>query len=81
MEECSRKGLSAGEEFNPRLPQKLSAITEQEIENFVPEEYWNIGALLSKDDGRTFPAKFNGLINKKLELKNKEDVDRVLTRH
>ncbi|NLM10726.1 MAG: type I DNA topoisomerase [Clostridiaceae bacterium] len=71
-----RKGLSAGRVQS--VATKIICDREQEIENFVPEEYWNIGALLSKDDGSTFSAKFNGLINKKLELKNKEDVDRVL---
>lgn len=71
-----RKGLSAGRVQS--VAAKIICDREREIENFVPEEYWNIEALISKDDGSTFSAKFSGLIGKKLELKNREDVDRVL---
>lgn len=71
-----RKGLSAGRVQS--VATKIICDREQEIENFVAEEYWNIQALLSKDDGRSFSAKFNGLLNKKLELKSEEDVKNVL---
>jgi len=71
-----KKGLSAGRVQSVAI--KIICDREQEIENFIPEEYWNIEALLRKDDGRTFSAKFNGLINEKFELKNQEDVEKVL---
>lgn len=71
-----RKGLSAGRVQS--VATKIICDREHEIDNFVAEEYWNIQALLSKDDGRSFSAKFNGLLNKKLELKSEEDVKNVL---
>lgn len=71
-----RKGLSAGRVQS--VATKIICDREEEIENFIPEEYWDIKAVLSKDDGKTFSAKFSGLLNKKVELKNKEDVDKVL---
>jgi len=71
-----KKGLSAGRVQSVAI--KIICDREKEIENFVPEEYWNIEALLSKDDGRTFTAKFSGFLNGKFELKNREDVDKVL---
>lgn len=71
-----RKGLSAGRVQSVAI--KIICDRENEIENFTPEEYWNIEAILRKDNGKTFSAKFSGLINEKLELKNKEDVDKVL---
>ena len=71
-----KKGLSAGRVQSVAI--KIICDREKEIENFVPEEYWNVEALLSKDDGRTFTAKFSGFLNGKFELKNREDVDKVL---
>lgn len=71
-----KKGLSAGRVQSVAI--KIICDREKEIENFVPEEYWNVEALLSKNDGRTFTAKFSGFLNGKFELKNREDVDKVL---
>lgn len=76
-----KKGLSAGRVQSVAI--KIICDREREIENFVPEEYWNIEALLSKDDGSTFTAKLSGLINEKdvnekIELRTREDVDNVL---
>lgn len=74
-----RKGLSAGRVQSVAV--KLICDREEEIKNFKPEEYWSIKAELNKDK-ETFIANFYGEYIKgketKIELKNKEEVDRVL---
>lgn len=73
-----KKGLSAGRVQSVAV--RLICDREEEIENFVPEEYWTIIANLTKKGSKsTIKAKFHGIGNKKLELKNKEQVDEILT--
>ena len=72
-----KKGLSAGRVQSVAV--KLIVDRENEIENFIPEEYWNIDAILSKiSDKKSFTAKFYGKNNKKVELHSKEEVDALL---
>ncbi len=72
-----RRGLSAGRVQSVAV--KLIVDREEEIEKFIPEEYWNIYASLSeKKNGKTFEAKFYGKNNKKLELHKKEEVDEII---
>ena len=72
-----KKGLSAGRVQSVAV--KLIVDRENEIENFIPEEYWNIDAILSKiSDKKSFTAKFYGKDNKKIELHSKEEVDALL---
>ncbi len=71
-----RKGLSAGRVQSVAV--KLIVDRENEIENFIPEEYWNIYAILSNKEKKEFEAQLYGKENKKIELKNKEEVDNVL---
>ncbi len=72
-----KKGLSAGRVQSVAV--KLIVDRENEIENFVPEEYWNIEAELSKKNNKkSFVAKFYGKNDKKLELHSKEEVDTIL---
>lgn len=72
-----RKGLSAGRVQS--LAVKLIVDREEEIENFIPEEYWNIYAKLSDKETKTpFEAKFVGKNGKKVELKNSEQVNGIL---
>ena len=72
-----RRGLSAGRVQSVAV--KLIVDREEEIENFVPEEYWNIYAILLDDKtNKTFEAKFYGKNNKKLELHKKEEVDEII---
>ena len=52
-----KRGLSAGRVQSVAV--KLIVDRENEIEKFIPEEYWNIIATLSKDDEK-FIAKFYG---------------------
>ena len=72
-----QKGLSAGRVQSVAV--RLIVEREEEIENFIPEEYWNIYAnLRTKKAKNTFEAKFYGQNDKKIELHSKEDVDKVL---
>ena len=72
-----RKGLSAGRVQSVAV--KLIADREEEIENFIPEEYWNIYAKLQdKKAKKEFEAKFYGENGTKLELYKKEEVDLLL---
>lgn len=71
-----RKGLSAGRVQS--VATKMICDRESEIEGFIPEEFWRLEAVLKKSDGKTFISKFYGLKNKKIELRQKEEVDRIL---
>ena len=72
-----RRGLSAGRVQSVAV--KLIVDREEEIEAFVPEEYWNIYAhLLDEKSKKAFEAKFYGKNNKKQELHTKEEVDEIL---
>ena len=72
-----RRGLSAGRVQSVAV--KLIVDREEEIENFIPEEYWNIYAKLSDlKTKKVFDATFYGKNNKKLELHSKEDVEKIL---
>jgi DNA topoisomerase-1 len=71
-----KKGLSAGRVQSVVL--KMICDREEEIENFVPEEYWTLEALLKSEKGH-FTARYNAGDNGKKELKTKEDVDKILS--
>ncbi len=70
-----RRGLSAGRVQSVAV--KLIVDREEEIEKFIPEEYWNVIAQLSKKK-ETLDAKLYGKNNKKIELHSKEEVDNIL---
>ena len=73
-----KRGLSAGRVQSVVV--KLICDREEEIGNFIPEEYWNIYAnLLAEGAKRTFEAKFYGKNDKKVELSNKEQVDKIIS--
>ena len=76
-----KKGLSAGRVQS--VVTRLICDREEEIEAFVPKEYWSIEALLQKQDEKPlkkneFTAKFYGSKSKKMVLNNKEEADKVL---
>ncbi|MEG2597334.1 MAG: type I DNA topoisomerase, partial [Oscillospiraceae bacterium] len=72
-----RPGLSAGRVQSVTV--RIIVDRENEIRNFVAEEYWSIDAkLLAKSSKKAFPAKFYGKNGKKIELKTKEETDEVL---
>ena len=72
-----RRGLSAGRVQSVAV--KLIVDRENEIEKFIPEEYWNIYANL--EDIKTkkeFEAHFYGKDGKKLEIHSNDEVQAVL---
>lgn len=73
------KGLSAGRVQS--VTTKIICEREKEINDFIPEEYWSIDASLSKSNKR-FDAKYfgskDGAKIVKADLKNKEDVQKIL---
>ena len=72
-----KPGLSAGRVQSVAV--KLIVDRENEIRNFIPEEYWNIYAkLLDEKSKKEFEARFYGKSGKKLELHKKEEVDEIL---
>lgn len=72
-----KRGLSAGRVQSVAV--KLIVDRENEIEKFIPEEYWNIYAdLKDNKTKKEFQAKFYGKDGKKQEIKNKEEVDEIL---
>ena len=72
-----RRGLSAGRVQS--IAVELIVDREEEIKNFIPQEYWNIYVqLLDEKSKKTFEAKFYGKNGKKQEIHNKEDVDEIL---
>ena len=68
--------LSAGRVQSVTL--KLIVDREEAIQNFVPVEYWNITAELSKNNQK-FKADLIQYQDKKLEVNNKEEVDKILS--
>ena len=72
-----RRGLSAGRVQSVAV--KLIVDREEEIEKFIPEEYWNVYVkLLDEKSKKIFEAKFYGKDNKKIDIHNKEQVDEIL---
>lgn len=74
------KGLSAGRVQSVAL--RLIAEREAEIRSFKPAEYWELAAfLLKKGSGESVEArlaKISGKTLDQLDLKNKEEVDKIL---
>ena len=72
-----KRGLSAGRVQSVAV--KLIVEREEEIEKFIPEEYWNINLKASDKKTKTiFNCKFIGKDGKKIELHSKEEVDTIL---
>jgi len=70
-----KKGLSAGRVQSVAV--KLIYDRENEINAFIPEEYWSITAHLLKESS-AFEAKFHSLNGEKKELSSEADVKEVL---
>ncbi len=71
-----RRGLSAGRVQS--VATRMVVDRENEIKNFVPEEYWHLDAVLSVDGKGSFTARYYGTGDKKTELKNEEQVQRII---
>ncbi|OGX60924.1 MAG: DNA topoisomerase I [Paenibacillus sp. RIFOXYA1_FULL_44_5] len=71
-----KKGLSAGRVQSVAV--KIIMDRENEINEFVPEEYWTITLNLSVN-GKEFEAKFYGVKGEKRELHNEEEVQQIMS--
>ncbi len=72
-----KRGLSAGRVQSVAV--KLIVEREEEIEAFIPEEYWNINLKVSDKKTKTkFDCKFIGKNGEKIELHTKDEVDKIL---
>ncbi len=66
--------LSAGRVQSVAL--RMICEREEEIEAFVPKEYWSIHTIMDKD-GKLFEAEVNKFKNKKLEINNEEEANKI----
>ncbi len=72
-----KRGLSAGRVQSVAV--KLIVDRENEIEQFIPEEYWNLYAdFKDTKSKKEFQAKFYGKDGKKQEVHSQEEVDKIL---
>ena len=72
-----KRGLSAGRVQS--IAVKLIVDREEEIQNFIPEEYWNIYATLTEPESKKdFVATFYGKGSKKLEIHTEDEVKEIL---
>jgi DNA topoisomerase-1 len=71
-----KKGLSAGRVQSVAL--SLICDREEEIENFIPTEYWTIDAVLKNAKGKPIKVKLHSKGKNKVELSSEEDVKAVL---
>lgn len=71
-----KKRLSAGRVQSVAL--RIICDREEEINSFIPQEYWTIEAELSNAEKKFFTAKFYGIENEKLELHKQEEVDEIV---
>ena len=70
-----RRGLSAGRVQSAAL--KLICDREKDIDDFIPEEYWNITAHFKEKI--KFPANLIKYNNRKIDIKCKAEADEVLS--
>ena len=66
--------LSAGRVQSVAL--RMICEREEEIEAFVPKEYWSIHTIMDKDS-KLFEAEVNKYKNKKLEINNEEEANKI----
>lgn len=72
-----KKGLSAGRVQS--VTTRMIVDREEEIERFVPKEYWLISAFLKKSaKEKSFEAKFYGVEGKKTEIKTEDEAKNIL---
>ena len=72
-----KRGLSAGRVQSVAL--RIICDREDEINAFIPEEYWTLDAKLKADGEKTpLTAKFHGDENGKLAITCREEADRIM---
>lgn len=72
-----KRGLSAGRVQSVAL--RIIADREEEINAFIPEEYWSLDANLKvKGEKKLLTAKFYGTEKEKMTISSKEELDAIL---
>lgn len=72
-----KRGLSAGRVQSVAL--RIICDREEEINAFIPEEYWTLDAALGiKGEKKPLTAKYYGTADKKKDISSKEEMDKVL---
>lgn len=73
-----KNNLSAGRVQS--VATRLICDREEEIEKFVPKEYWTVDAILYPEgrQNETFKASFYGKKGKKIELKNEDEAREIV---
>ena len=72
-----KRGLSAGRVQSVAL--RIICDREREIDNFVPEEYWNLEADFSvKGEKKPLKAKFYGTPEKKISIRSEEEMNEII---
>ena len=72
-----KRGLSAGRVQSVAL--RIIGDREAEIDRFIPEEYWTLdGEFAVEGERKPLTAKFYGTKNKKINIKSKEELDKIL---
>lgn len=72
-----KRGLSAGRVQSVAL--RIIADREEEINAFIPEEYWSLSANLHvKGERKLLEAKFYGTEKEKMTIHSKEELDQIL---
>ena len=73
-----KRGLSAGRVQSVAV--KLIVDREEEIEKFIPEEYWNIYVTLEQEKSKkSFEAHFYGKDGKKIDIHSSDEVEKILS--
>ena len=73
----AKRGLSAGRVQSVAL--RIIADREEEINAFVPEEYWSLDAQFQvKGERKTLAAKFYGTTEEKMDIHSRQEMDQVL---
>ena len=72
-----KRGLSAGRVQSVAL--RLIADREDEINAFIPEEYWTLDAILRvKGEKRPLAARFYGTEKEKMTIRSREELDQIM---
>ena len=72
-----KRGLSAGRVQSVAL--RIIADREEEINSFIPEEYWNLDAVFRvKGEKKPLTAKFYGKNDEKMTIQNEEQLKEIL---
>ena len=72
-----KRGLSAGRVQSVAL--RLICDREEEIDAFIPQEYYTLDVTLKNlDTNKSFEAKFYGNLQGKMDIANKEELDKIV---